>query len=285
MILIADSGSTKTDWRLIEGKKNIHQFSTIGFSPYFQDSDTIAEEIKGNLLPGIKALSLDEQDEMEIYFYGTGCSSEEKCEVVHRAIRQNFPNSIIEVEHDLLGAARALCGENEGIAAILGTGSNSCYYDGNKIIENIASLGFILGDEGSGAYMGKVFIQDYLNKEQPLSISERFYERFKLSKEDILNAVYKKPLPNKFLASFTKFIFQNKNEQYIINLVIDCFDKFFIKHICKYTNYKEVKMSCVGSVGYYFSDTLHAVASNRNVLIDKIIESPIASLTLYHIGE
>lgn len=286
MILIADSGSTKTDWRLVDNSKNIHQFNTIGFNPYFQDTETIEAEIKENLLNPIKALSIENFDNtLEIYFYGAGCSSESKNEIVRAAIHKIFPDARIKVDHDLLGAARALCGNEKGIAAILGTGSNSCYYDGENIAENIFSLGFILGDEGSGANIGKHFIKDYLYKEQPAHISESFYERFKLSRENILDAIYKKPLPNKFLASFSKFIYQNQKEQYITDLIISSFNEFFDKHICKYANHKEVKLSCVGSVAYYYSNILRGVAVSKGVHIDKIIESPIASLTLFHLGE
>lgn len=286
MILIADSGSTKTDWRLVDDNKKIHQLSTTGFNPYFQDTEDISKELRENLLPAISsALPGFTGNDLEIFFYGAGCSSEAKCAIVHKAIKENFPSAAIEVDHDLLGAARAVCGREEGIASILGTGSNTCYYDGEKIVENVASLGFILGDEGSGAYIGKRFVQDFLNKEMPLAISQRFYERFKLTKEDILDAVYKQPRPNKFLASFSKFIYQNQKEQYIIDLVAQCFRDFFDKHICKYEKHKEVQMHCVGSVGFYYSNILRAVAVEKGVAVGRIIETPIAGLTLYHVGE
>lgn len=228
---------------------------------------------------------LPSHSSITIFFYGAGCSSEEKRKIVMDAIKSNFPQSEIEINHDLLGAARALCGHQEGIAAILGTGSNSCYYDGKQIVENIASLGFILGDEGSGAHIGKTFIQAYLNNELPEKLVSSFEQRFNLSKDNILDSVYKKSMPSKYLASFSKFIYQNLKEEYVINLVADSFEQFFDKHICKYPKHKGVKLSCVGSVAYYYSNILRAVALKKNVNIDKIIETPIAGLLLYHLED
>ncbi|MDP1747523.1 MAG: N-acetylglucosamine kinase [Bacteroidota bacterium] len=277
MILIADSGSTKTDWRLIDDQKKIYQYSTQGFNPYFQTEVEISEIIKSELLPQLTAHSPS-----QIFFYGAGCGADSKKEIVHNSLKQNFPLSTIEINTDLLGAARALCGTNPGIAAILGTGSNTCYYDGSIIVENRASLGFILGDEGSGAHISKTFIQSYLNEEMPANLSARFFERFKLSTNDILDAVYKKPMPNRFLASFSKFIYQNLKEQFVVDLVANCFEQFFDKHICKYKKHKELKLSCVGSVAFYYSNILRAVAANKGVNIDTVIETPIAGLTLYH---
>lgn len=278
MLLIADSGSTKTDWRLIDGNKK-HQVSTQGLNPYFLNSETIVNILKTELLVHPQ---MNLSAEAEIHFYGAGCAAESKKEIVRTALTELFPNASIAIETDLLGAARALCGNEPGIAAILGTGSNTCYYDGSKIAENRASLGYILGDEGSGAHIGKTFIQAYLNQEIPQHLADRFYERFKLSTADILDAVYKKPLPNRFLASFSKFVYQNLKEQYMMDLVVGCFEQFFDKHICKYEKHKEIKLSCVGSVGFYYSNILRGVALKKGVAIDKIVETPIAGLTLFH---
>ncbi|HET6244245.1 MAG: N-acetylglucosamine kinase [Bacteroidetes bacterium] len=283
MLLIADSGSTKTDWRLVDNNSKIHQLKTQGFNPFFQDSEDISSILKNEFfhqLPsGIDLGGVD------IYFYGAGCSSEIKCAVVQEGLKKVFPEANVEVNHDLLAAARATCGTNPGLAAILGTGSNSCWYDGKNIVENIPALGFILGDEGSGAHMGKTFIKDYLNKEVPEHIAQRFITRFKLSKEDILDAVYKKPFPNRFLAGFSKFIYQNLKDQYISDLVTLCLNQFFDKHICKYQPNNQLKLNVVGSVGFYFSNYLTRIALERGLETDKIIESPIAGLTLYHLGE
>lgn len=283
MILIADGGSTKTDWRLIDEKKQIHQYATSGFNPYFQDTEFVHAELITHLLPNLP--STIPSSKGAIYYYGAGCSNPEKNAIISDALRKCFPDFTIEVTHDLLGAARALCGRNPGIAAILGTGSNSCYYDGKEIIENVPSLGYLFGDEGSGANIGKTFIKAWLTNEVPESLSKRFYERFKLQREDILDNVYKKPLPNRFLASFSKFIYQNLKEQYVTDLVVGCFNEFFDKQISKYSTHKELAFNCVGSVGFYFSNLLRGVAEQRNIRIGKIIETPIAALTLYHYEE
>ena len=283
MILIADSGSTKTDWRLIDEKKQIHQFSSQGINPYFQNTEQIDEILKMELLPVLK--SIIQHPISNIFFYGAGCRVEDKKAIVLAALAKNFTGAKIAVHTDLLGAARSLCGSKPGIAAILGTGANTCYYDGENIAENRTSCGFILGDEGSGAHIGKTFIQAYLNDELPGDLSERFFGRFKLTKDDIIDAVYRQPMPNRFLASFSKFIYQNLKEQYIIDLVAGCFEQFFNKHICKYEKHKELKLSCTGSVAFYYSNILRAVAANKGVNIDTIVETPISGLTLFHLGE
>ena len=286
IILIADSGSTKTDWCLLDEQRNEYRFKTGGFNPYFQDTSTMYSDLNEQLLPEIikSAVPGIESNRLHIYFYGAGCSSEKKCDVVRRALQLSFPEANVNVEHDLLAAARALCGRESGIVAILGTGSNSCYYDGNSIIQNVSSLGFILGDEGSGAHIGKLFIQDYLNNDLPGNIAQKFYESYQLNKDLILDAIYKKEMPSRFLASFSKFIRENKEEQYLNDLVDLSFRQFFSKHICKYPNYRDVNMNCVGSVAYHFSEPLRAIADKRGVVINKIIESPIDDLTNFHLN-
>lgn len=285
MILIADSGSTKTDWRLIDEEKNIHQFQTQGLNPYFQTSEQIAEIIQHELVSKFSNAINFPDSKLSIYFYGAGCKAEDKKTLVKDSLLKLFSSSEVFVESDMLGTARALCGRSPGIAAILGTGSNTCYYDGNKIAENRTSTGFILGDEGSGAHIGKIFIQAFLNDELPEELTIRFQERFKLSKDDIIDAVYRKPLPNRFLASFSKFVYQNQKEEYILQLLITCFEQFFDKHVCKYSQHKQLQLNCVGSVAFYYSNILRGVADKKGVLIGTIVESPISALTLYHLGE
>ncbi|MCW3101825.1 MAG: hypothetical protein JWO09_265 [Bacteroidetes bacterium] len=280
MILIADSGSTKTDWRLIDDEQKIRQFSSQGINPYFQTNEEIASIIRNELLPGLPPGT---EKGPELFFYGAGCRAADKNELVKNALSEVFPDAKISVETDMLGAARSVCGHNPGIAAILGTGMNTCVYDGKQITENRTSLGYILGDEGSGAHLGKTFITDFLNDELPAALSERFKERFKLTKDEIINSVYKKPMPNRYLAGFSKFIYQNLKEQYMIDLVSGCFSGFFEKHICKYPQHRELKLSCAGSVAFYYSNILRAVAENKGVNIDTVVETPIAGLTLYHL--
>ncbi|MEO6882654.1 MAG: N-acetylglucosamine kinase [Bacteroidia bacterium] len=281
MILIADSGSTKTEWRFIDEEQKISQYNTIGFNPYFISPEKIIAELKKNFLPQLKSEIISAS--LKIFFYGSGCSSNAKCEEVKSALQFTFPNAAIEVHHDLLAAARGACGHEEGIAAILGTGSNSCYYNGSEIIENRTALGYILGDEGSGSHIGKTFIQAYLNKELPKELEKIFFERTQLTKEKIFDSVYSQPMPNKFLASFAKFVYQNSQHPYCVKLIADCFETFFDKHICKYPQHKTVKMSCVGSVGFYNSNILRAIAQKKEVNIARILETPIAGLTLYHL--
>jgi glucosamine kinase len=280
MILIADSGSTKTDWRLIDDEQKIRQFSTQGINPYFQTGEEIASIIGTELLPGLPPMG---QNGSQLFFYGAGCRAADKKQLVKDALLEQFPVAEITVETDMLGAARSVCGHNPGIAAILGTGMNTCVYDGKQITENRTSLGYILGDEGSGAHLGKTFIMAFLNDELPAALSERFKERFKLSKDGIIDSVYKKPMPNRFLAGFSRFIYQNLKEQYMIDLVSGCFSQFFDKHICKYPQHKELKLSCAGSVAFYYSNILRAVAENKGVNMDTVVETPIAGLTLYHL--
>jgi len=283
MILIADSGSTKTDWRLIDKENRIHQFVTQGMNPYFQTTEQISEILRTELIPGL--ISVLDHPISYIHFYGAGCRAEDKKEVVRLALAEHFLKSKIEIQTDMLAAAHALCGHKAGIAAILGTGANTCYYDGKTIVENRTSLGYILGDEGSGAHIGKTFIQAFLNDELPENIASKFTERFKLNKNEIIDSVYRKPLPNRFLASFCKFIYQNLKEQFIIDLVSNCFEQFFDKHILKYEQHKKVKLSLTGSVAFYFSNVLRSVAESKGVNIETIIETPIAGLTLYHLGD
>lgn len=283
MILIADSGSTKTDWRFIDSEKKIHQAHSQGINPYFVNTDDISVILEKELISDLPKNVFNEN--IEIYFYGAGCSSFEKCNDVKAGIQKVFPNAAITVEHDLLAAARALCGHNEGLAAILGTGSNSCYYNGKDIIQNQPSLGFILGDEGSGAFLGKQLICDFLNEEMPKEISERMKERFKLTKDEVLENVYLKPFPSRYLASFSKFIYQNLKHEYCNQLVIDAFRVFFDRHICKYPRKGELPLGIVGSVGFYYSNIISRIADEKGIPMGKVLESPIAGLTLYHLGE
>jgi N-acetylglucosamine kinase-like BadF-type ATPase len=277
MILVADSGSTKTDWRLIDDAGNNQSFKCSGFNPFFHSSAQIADEIEATFVSKIESNQVT-----EIFYYGAGCSNEERCTVVRTGIQENFPNARIHVEHDLLGAARALCGDEPGIATILGTGSNSCYYDGREIKENRASLGYILGDEGSGAYIGKKFLQAYLNKELPKELAHVFFSEYKLDKDAILKSVYSEPNANRFMASFTLFVFQHFHHPFLHKLVSGAFADFFDHHVCKYELYRELKLHCTGSVGYYFSSILKSVANTKGVVVGKIIETPITALALYH---
>jgi glucosamine kinase len=277
MKLIADSGSTKTDWRLIKADNSFDQTTTIGLNPYYVSVERITDEVlKDSLLSG------NANKVSAIHFYGSGCSSEDKKKVIVKALSGIFKNAEIEVQHDLLGAARALCGREAGIAAILGTGSNSCEYNGKKIITNIPSLGFILGDEGSGAHLGKELLKAFAYNELPDDLKKKFDFRYKTTIPEILENTLQKPMANRYMAGFAKFLFHNISHPFVSDIVIKCFTEFFDRHICKYDSHKNVPVHFVGSIAYYFGDRLRYVAEEKGIVVGNILEKPIAALTLYH---
>lgn len=277
MILIADSGSTKTDWRLLSPNGSIAQAKTIGFNPFYQDTENIFSTLQGSLLPQLAG-----QQPRQIYFYGAGCGDESRRQVVSDALLQAFPESDVTVQHDLLAAARALCGHEPGIACILGTGSNSCLFDGKQITQNIPPLGFILGDEGSGAYLGRKLISAYLRQELPQDLQEAFYKKYQVTKEAIQNRVYSQPFPNRYLASFAKFLFDRRRHPAIFALIYQSFTDFFDKCVSRYPNHTELPIHFVGSIAFYFGDILRQIAREHSIRVQHILETPIAGLTLYH---
>lgn len=279
-LLIADSGSTKTDWRFVNAKGEILAFRSQGYNPYMvsgaQMEASLREEVfpqLGNALPA------------EVFFYGAGCAAEDKKAIVKNALTGIFPGSGIEIETDLLGAARAVCGRENGIAAILGTGSNSCSFDGTNILENRPSLGYALGDEGSGAALGKELLRKFLYDDLETKLQANFTKRFPLTRAEILDKVYRQPLPNRFLASFAKFIYQNIEHPQCVEIVVESFRAFFTHHILRYPQAKEWPLHVTGSVGFYFSNLLRRVAEEQQVRLVRITETPIAGLLNYHIGE
>lgn len=276
MILIADSGASKTDWRMLGPNGQVEQAQSIGYNPYYQPIDQFDNEVREVLVPQVK------HPVKKIFYYGTGCSSDKNRKMIRTALERYLPDAHIEVWHDLLAAARALCGEEPGIACILGTGSNSCYYDGVRIVENVTSLGYVLGDEGSGAWMGKRIIADYLRKDLPEKLWDHFKKRFPMDKDEILSRVYSQEMPSRFLGSFSHFIFQHLKEPYCYKLVYDGFSEFMEKNVMRYGKYSELKVHFVGSVAFYFSDVLRQVANDKGITLKNILESPIAGLTLYH---
>lgn len=278
--LVADSGSTKTDWRLIKSDGSVEQAKTAGFNPYYQTTEEILAELQVHLVPKLQVAEVD-----EVHFYGAGCSNADKVKIVEDAFKQVFSSAAIHIEHDMLAAARALCGHEPGIACILGTGSNSCLYDGEKIIGQLPNLGFWLGDEGSGGYLGKRLIQDFIHKEMPQDLWLKFEKRYKVDRDILLDNLYKKPFPNRYAASFSKFLFDNRSNPYAYNLVYEAFDAFFQKSVVKYENYQSYKVHFTGSVAFYYNDILRRLASDRGVVVKNILETPIAGLTLYHSQE
>jgi N-acetylglucosamine kinase-like BadF-type ATPase len=277
MILIADSGSTKTHWCLVQKGVVVNQVNTDGINPFYQTDLEIIALLESQLIP-----KLENKDIEQIYFYGAGCSFPEKKMLVSCALVRFFGNAMIEIQSDLLGAARSLFQHEKGIACILGTGSNSCLYDGTEIVENVSPLGFILGDEGSGAVLGKLFVADCLKNQLPTELKEKFLNQYELTPAVIMDNVYKKPFPNRFLAGFTPFLLENIEEPSIFNLVFDSFDAFFIRNVMQYP-LEDMPVGCVGSIAHYFRDTLEIVASERGLFISDIVQSPMEGLVRYHL--
>jgi len=280
MILIADGGSTKTDWRLLKDGQEYKQVQTTGFNPYLVSTDEIEEILWKELQPYI-----DNKGIGKIYYYGAGCSTATKNQSVESAFEKIFPNARISIDHDLIGAARASCKNEAGIAAILGTGSNSCFYDGQKITDQIFSLGFFFGDEGSGAFMGKNLISAFLHNEMPAELCEKLVNEYPMSKESILDSIYNKPAPSRFLASFSTFINKNRNHPFILNLILDNFRQFYKYQVCCYPLHQEVPVNFVGSVAYYYQDLLHQVGNEFGTKVGRIIQAPIDGLVEFHMTE
>lgn len=278
MIIIADGGSTKTNWCLLndEGKKIY--FNTEGYNPYFVDGDYVIESLKKNLPEDLEFDKIT-----EVNFYGAGVHNEEKAQELKDAFRVVFHSSKIFVGHDLLAAARALLGKSVGFAAILGTGTNTCIYDGEDISYQIDSGAYILGDEGSGCYIGKKVIIDYLRGYMPEAVRESFWETYKLTPDDILENVYSKPLANRFCAQFSKFVYDtNVNIEYTRNLVKSSFNDFFKNLVSHYPDYQKYELNCIGSVAYNFRNVLEEVATEYGMKLGKLIRSPIDDLVKFH---
>ncbi|MDR0749940.1 MAG: ATPase [Tannerellaceae bacterium] len=275
MILIADSGSTKTEWRITDKGKSIKRILTSGMNPYFQNQDEIEKEIEGMLLPEINGFTIE-----SACFYGAGCATPEKRELI-AAVIHRYLSCPVEVYSDLMGVARALCGKRPGIACILGTGSNSCFYNGESIVKNIPPLGFILGDEGSGAVLGKELVSDCLKNRLPLHLKDKFLEQYRLTPAIILEQVYRQPFPNRYLAGFSKFLLENIKEPAIYNLVYDSFQRFFIRNVMQY-DYREYPISFTGSIAFYYRDVLIAAAGPLSLAVGQITQTPMEGLLSYH---
>ncbi len=274
--LICDSGSTKAEWCLLDGKKR-KIVTTQGLSPYFLNTQQIQQVIEKELLPKIKNIAVE-----EVFFYGTGCSNPENVKSVKKAISTVFTKAKIAVDHDLMGAAKALCGRDKGIACILGTGSNSCFYNGKKIVKNSPGLGYVLGDEGSGAYLGKKVIQYFLYTTFDEDLMDRFNAKFATNSIEILNKVYKQPLPNRYLASFVPFLTENRGHYMIENIIEDAFNDFFFNHVYKYRESWLMPINFVGSVAFGFKDVLKEMCSAYELQLGIVIKKPMDGLIKYH---
>ncbi|HEY5464155.1 MAG TPA: BadF/BadG/BcrA/BcrD ATPase family protein [Hanamia sp.] len=274
--LIADSGSTKTEWCLLKNNKTI-LFTTQGMSPYFVNAGQVEEIIRTEVFPFLRKSQID-----EIYFYGTGCKNPSNIKMFHKVFHNIFPQARSFVDNDLAGAAKALCGNEKGIACILGTGSNSCYYNGKRIVKNSPGLGYVLGDEGSGTYLGKKVIQHYLYNIFDKDLRAKFDSKFVTNDAEILESVYKKPLPNRYLASFAIFLAENRGHYMIENIIEDGINDFFYTHIISLRESGKLPLHFTGGIAYGFKDVVQQLCKNYGLIPGVILKSPMEGLIKYH---
>ena len=274
--LIADSGATKAEWCLVSGRRR-KTFFTQGISPYFLNTDQIAGLVGRELIP-----QLGKTLPTEIYYYGTGCANAANALSVKKALKRQFPGSSIQVMHDLEAAARALCGHGKGIACILGTGSNSCYFNGRRIVRNSPGLGYVLGDEGSGAYLGRKVLQYYLYGTFDEELKGRFDLTYTTNKTEILENVYKKPLPNRYLAGFARFLADNRGHYMVENIIEDGLNDFFFTHLCKYPEAWKMPVHFVGGVAFGFQDVIRDLCRSYEFEVGRILKNPMEGLVEYH---
>lgn len=278
MIVIADGGSTKTNWCLINGTGQQLSFDTEGYNPYYSDTAYIQQSLENSLPKDLPKAAIT-----SLHYYGAGCSEPDKTAIVHAAMAAVFTEARVSVEHDLLAAARALLADGSGFVAILGTGCNTCLYDGARVSYNIDSLAYILGDEGSGCYLGKKLLGDYVRGYMPAAVRELFRERYQLTPDEVIQRIYTQPLPNRFCAGFSRFIHDNDVDvAYSQRLVHHAFTDFFENIVCHYPDYRHYSFNCIGSVGYFFKDILEHTALSYGMAIGRILRSPIPDLVQFH---
>ncbi len=278
MIIIADSGSTKTDWCILSPSGDHHRFLTTGLNPFFMNESELLTAVRSQLVP-----HMDNRPIKKVFFYGAGCQGD-KMIIMERVFQQIFPAAArIEVRVDLLAAAKALLGDTPGFAAILGTGTNTCLYDGNHISCHIDSLGFLLGDEGSGAAIGKKILVDFLRKRLPDKLHSLFIHTYGRNETEMISEVYASSLPNRFCASFAKFLdAPDMDQDYLYEVVKGSFHTFFSQLVCLYPDYRDVSFNCVGSIAYRFADILREEVLFHGMPMGRILPSVIGELALYH---
>ncbi len=278
MLLVADSGSTKCDWILVKPDGERLETSTMGFNPFFHYSELIENELNKNKLFNQYADKVE-----QIIFFGAGASSDARNLIVENGLKNVFKNAKnINVDHDVKAAAIATAEDNPGIVCILGTGSNSCYFDGNTISEKIPALGYILGDEGSGAYFGKILLSKYLYHKLPVELATSLENEYGVTKESVFEGVYNKPNANVYLASFMKFAHENKEHPFFKEMIYNGLSAFINLHVWCFENFREVPVHFVGSIAYHFRDVLENVAKNYRFRLGRIIKKPISSLADYY---
>jgi N-acetylglucosamine kinase-like BadF-type ATPase len=276
--LIADSGSTKTDWRLVGPDKQANGFQTDGFNPYYQTTDQIADTLRAQLVPALRGDIIS-----DVFFYGAGCSGPAVNPIVADALRAVLPGvQTVHVNSDMLGAARAAAGREPGVVCILGTGSNACCYDGSQITRGIQSLGFWLGDEGSGGHLGKTLVRDFFQERLPTDLRDAFQNQYALDRPTLLENAYHKPFPNRYFAQFTSFLSQNITHPHIVELVTDAFNQFLITYVRRFPEADTWKVHFVGSVAYYFAKTLEQAVLRTGLTMGRIVKAPAERLVEFH---
>jgi N-acetylglucosamine kinase-like BadF-type ATPase len=276
--LIADSGSTKTDWRLVGSDGKILAFQTDGINPYYQTTEQITDMLRMQLLP-----VLPESAVSAVFFYGAGCSGPAVNPIVVDALRVVLPTAqTVDVNSDMLGAARAAAGHEPGIVCILGTGSNACCYDGRQIERGILSLGFWLGDEGSGGYLGKTLVRDFFQERLPADLRNAFQDRYALDRPTLLENAYQKPFPNRYFASFTPFLSQNIEHPHVVGLVTDAFESFLTTYVRRVPEANAWPVHFVGSVAHYFAELLQRTVSQTGLIMGRVLPAPAERLVVFH---
>jgi glucosamine kinase len=275
MILVADSGSSKTDWMAYSPNQTL-TFSTQGINPYFVNAFDVVKILTKN-----KDLSTNANAVKEVYFFGSGCSSPDKHEIISNGLSSFFTKAFISVDHDLIGSAYATCGDKKGLTCILGTGSNISYYDGHDVHDGKHGLGYVLGDEGSGTYFGRKILVSYLYGTMPEELRTIFAQNFVADKATVITNIYQKPFPNSYLASFSRFMIANKAHPFIQNILRVGFQEFIDTNVKDYKAYKTLDCHFVGSIAYYYQDELKSVFAENGIKVGKILQKPIEGIFEY----
>lgn len=277
MIVVVDSGSTKADWVVVQDT-DTRVIHTMGFNPIYHSSDLIREKVQD----GFRENDIPVEEVSHVFYYGTAIWDDKKKAIIHEALKQVFLEADLEIEHDLLGAARATCGREAGISCIIGTGSNTCKYDGRDIVDNVTNLGYFIGDEGSGAHLGKALVKAYFYRELPRDLIDPLEELVPGGKSEFLTNIYNKPSPNVYLASLTRFIGAHRDHFFMQRLIADCFSEFLDRHVRKYSEHLHLPIHFIGSVAYHFQDFLCLLLEERGMIAGNFIKKPVDTLVEYH---
>ena len=279
MIVVTDSGSTKADWIFADQNGYEELFRTRGLNPFFHPADIIESVLQAELAPQADLSQVD-----TVYYYGAGCSDDKRVDIMSQGLQRIFTHASIHVEHDLLAAARATCGTDIGIACILGTGSNSCLYDGQRILDNVPSMGFLVGDEGSGCHLGKYLVRAYFYREMPKEVEGLFRDEVASDKTVILDHIYGQK-PNVYLASLAEFMTRHLDQPFIRELAMKSFREFIRRHVMKYDGHHHYPIHFVGSIAFHFRELLHEALREFGLQEGEVIRKPIQNLVSYHLSD